>query len=237
VLLVDDSRDLLDFMERLMTDTGWNLLTADSATEARRLMSEHRPNVAILDYMLPDGNGVELGIELAQVLPNMIVIIMTGTVLPPEEDPLCTENDFPLLRKPFLLSDVMAQIQTALTAGPVHRRLDTLGSATRAILEASIPAKQQELVIKSPDHFVVTIKQEDQSGVKGFLLNIINERLDTIGQYKLVILKAQSFDSRHNDYRENRTFLHFSGAVPVLIEPSCTGQSIWLIMKPISEKH
>ena len=35
VLLVDDNRDLLHFLERLMADAGWTLLTAESATEAK----------------------------------------------------------------------------------------------------------------------------------------------------------------------------------------------------------
>ncbi len=60
VLLVDDNRDLLHFLERLMADAGWRLLTAESATEAKRLVLENKPDAALLDYMLPDGNGVEL---------------------------------------------------------------------------------------------------------------------------------------------------------------------------------
>ena len=39
VLLVDDNRDLLHFLERLMADAGWTLLTAESATEAKRSSS------------------------------------------------------------------------------------------------------------------------------------------------------------------------------------------------------
>jgi ATP-dependent Clp protease ATP-binding subunit ClpA len=119
VLLVDDNRDLLHFLERLMADAGWRLLTAESAAAAKRLMAEHAPDAALLDYMLPDGNGVELGAEFAQVRPGMLVIIMTGTILPPEEELQCEENGFPVLRKPFLASDVMAQIRTRLsTAAP-----------------------------------------------------------------------------------------------------------------------
>src|ERR1035437_3857949 len=38
VLLVDDNRDLLHFLERLMADAGWTLLTAENATDAKRLM-------------------------------------------------------------------------------------------------------------------------------------------------------------------------------------------------------
>ena len=118
VLLVDDNRDLLHFLERLMANDGWTLLAAESATEAKRLMQEHKPNAALLDYMLPDGNGVELGVEFLQTLPQMLVIVMTGTILPPEEEALCEEHDFPVLRKPFLASDVMNQIRSRLaTAG------------------------------------------------------------------------------------------------------------------------
>jgi ATP-dependent Clp protease ATP-binding subunit ClpA len=114
VLLVDDNRDLLHFLERLMADAGWRLLTAESATEAQRLVRENKPNAALLDYMLPDGNGVELGVEFLRGQPNMLVIVMTGTILPPEEEALCEEHNFPVLRKPFLASDVMNQIRSRL---------------------------------------------------------------------------------------------------------------------------
>jgi ATP-dependent Clp protease ATP-binding subunit ClpA len=115
VLLVDDNRDLLHFLERLMADAGWRLLTAESAIEAQRLVRENKPNAALLDYMLPDGNGVELGVEFLQTLPQMLVIVMTGTILPAEEEALCEEHNFPVLRKPFLASDVMNQIKSRLT--------------------------------------------------------------------------------------------------------------------------
>ena len=121
VLLVDDNRDLLHFLERLMANDGWTLLTAESATEAKRLVQTHKPNAALLDYMLPDGNGVELGVEFLQSVPQMLVIVMTGTILPPEEEALCEEHNFPVLRKPFLASDVMNQIRSRLApAGAVR---------------------------------------------------------------------------------------------------------------------
>jgi CheY-like chemotaxis protein/ATP-dependent protease Clp ATPase subunit len=119
VLLVDDNRDLLHFLERLMANDGWTLLTAESATEAKRLVQEHKPNAALLDYMLPDGNGVELGVEFLQAVPQMLVIVMTGTILPPEEEALCEEHNFPVLRKPFLASDVMNQIRSRLSPANV----------------------------------------------------------------------------------------------------------------------
>ncbi len=121
VLIVDDNRDLLHFLERLMADAGWTLITAESATDAKKLMAANKANAALLDYMLPDGNGVELGVEFLQTSPNMLVIVMTGTVLPPEEEALCEEHNFPVLRKPFLASDVMNQIRSRLPATGASR--------------------------------------------------------------------------------------------------------------------
>jgi DNA-binding NtrC family response regulator len=114
VLLVDDNRDLLQFLERLMAESGWELLAAESASEARRVIANRRPNAALLDYMLPDGNGVELAQQLKQNLPDLQVIMMTGSVLAPEEEAICEEHDFPVLRKPFLATDVMNQIRSRL---------------------------------------------------------------------------------------------------------------------------
>ncbi len=115
VLLVDDNQDLLHFLERLMAEAGWKLLTAESAAAARKAIINEKPNAALLDYMLPDGSGVELGVQLRQTAPRMQVIVMTGSMLPPEEEALCEEHDFPVLRKPFLASDVMNQIRSRLT--------------------------------------------------------------------------------------------------------------------------
>jgi ATP-dependent Clp protease ATP-binding subunit ClpA/ActR/RegA family two-component response regulator len=114
VLLVDDNRDLLRFLERLMAQAGWRLLTAESAQEANEVLAKQAPNAALLDYLLPDGNGVELGVLLQRKLPGAQVIMMTGAQLTPEEEAICQEYDFPILRKPFLANDVLNLIRARL---------------------------------------------------------------------------------------------------------------------------
>src|SRR6202167_4212326 len=116
VLLVDDNRDLLQFLERLMAESGWELMAAESAGEARKMVSKRKPNAALLDYMLPDGNGVELAQQLKQMVPNLQIIMMTGSMLAPEEEAICEEHEFPVLRKPFLAADVMNQIRSRLAS-------------------------------------------------------------------------------------------------------------------------
>jgi two-component system OmpR family response regulator len=92
-----------------MGDVGWQISTAETAAAGRRMMRD-RPDAVLLDYLLPDGNGVELGIEFHKSAPQAPVIVMTGVPLPPKDEALCEENGFPVLRKPFLVTDVMRRI-------------------------------------------------------------------------------------------------------------------------------
>jgi len=114
VLIVDDNRDLLRFLERLMAQSGWKLLTAETAEQGRELVAKYRPDVALLDYALPDGNGVELGVSLRELAPGIPVIIMSGAELPGKDQSACEDHDFQILQKPFLANEIMNQIRGRL---------------------------------------------------------------------------------------------------------------------------
>jgi len=114
VLLVDDNRDLLRYLERLMAQAGWRVLTAESAERAQQAITREMPDAALLDYLLPDGSGIELGVDLRRRGSKAAIIIMTGAQLAPEEEAVCEEYDFPLLRKPFLGADIVHLIRAQL---------------------------------------------------------------------------------------------------------------------------
>jgi len=123
VLIVDDNRDLLRFLERLMAQSGWKLLTAETAEAGRELVSRERPSVALLDYVLPDENGVSLGVRLREMSPGLPVIIMSGAELPGKDQITCEDHDFQILQKPFLANEIMNQIRSRLapdSAGAVN---------------------------------------------------------------------------------------------------------------------
>jgi len=91
---------LLRFLERLMGRCRLNLVTAESAAEAKLAFAQHKPDAVLLDYMLPDGNGVEVGVEFLRAVSGMLVIVMTGTILPQEEEALCEEHISPCCASP-----------------------------------------------------------------------------------------------------------------------------------------
>jgi ATP-dependent Clp protease ATP-binding subunit ClpA len=114
VLIVDDNRDLLRFLERLVAQSGWKLLMAETAEAGLELVTREKPSVALLDYMLPDDTGVALGVRLREMAPGIPVIIMSGAELPGKDQITCEEHDFQILQKPFLANEIMNQIRSRL---------------------------------------------------------------------------------------------------------------------------
>lgn len=67
ILLVDDEQVLLDMVVSILSDDGFdNIHTAQSVKEALAAAKLHQPDLAILDVMLPDGNGFELMEQLTR---------------------------------------------------------------------------------------------------------------------------------------------------------------------------
>ena len=60
VLLLDDDANIRHMYESALSGAGYRVLAADKVAIAWNLFLEHKPDLAILDIMLPDGTGVEL---------------------------------------------------------------------------------------------------------------------------------------------------------------------------------
>ena len=61
ILIVDDEQEILNMVVSILADGGYeNTRTARSVKEALKCVEEKKPDFAILDVMLPDGNGFEL---------------------------------------------------------------------------------------------------------------------------------------------------------------------------------
>ena len=75
VLLVEDSLTAGEAVRLMCITSGARLRRADCMTSARRHLRIYRPDVAIVDMGLPDGDGAELISELAQASPRTQTII------------------------------------------------------------------------------------------------------------------------------------------------------------------
>ena len=60
ILLVDDSKTELHFLSELLTKRGYNVRTAESGEEAMRRLAEDKPDLILMDVVMPGQNGFQL---------------------------------------------------------------------------------------------------------------------------------------------------------------------------------
>ncbi len=78
ILLVDDHPSFLSFLENGLIRRGYRPIIATSGAEALRRIEVDRPDVAVIDVMMPEMDGIELLRELRARYPALPVIAMTG---------------------------------------------------------------------------------------------------------------------------------------------------------------
>jgi len=81
VLIVDDHRMFAESLSRLLADEpGISVLgVAGNIRDAMELVATHRPQVLLLDYELPDGDGVSMTRDVKRAYPTTMIVMLTGS--------------------------------------------------------------------------------------------------------------------------------------------------------------
>ncbi len=78
ILIVDDEALILELARLLLTDRGYEVLTAASGEECLARLRSDRPCLVLLDYMLPDSDGMTILQAVRRDFPDTYVIMLTG---------------------------------------------------------------------------------------------------------------------------------------------------------------
>ncbi|MBV9180933.1 MAG: response regulator [Acidobacteria bacterium] len=113
ILLAEDEELLRELETTILTQAGYEVVTASTAEELRTLVSECKDPIDLLltDVMMPGVSGQEL-VHLARMRwPGVRVLYMSGYS---NEEIRISEADAEFLQKPFTPSELMAKIQNTL---------------------------------------------------------------------------------------------------------------------------
>lgn len=83
VLVVDDEVDLADLAEALLGSEGLEVVVANSAIEALRLLAQHDDIDAVFsDIMMPEMTGLQLADAVSEMYPRVKIVLTSGYTLP-----------------------------------------------------------------------------------------------------------------------------------------------------------
>src|SRR6202795_27599 len=104
VLLVDDDAELVELIHKVLEEDGrFEVRTANNGFDAGMMVKEYRPDLIVLDVMLPDINGKEVcqRVRSDSTMDEVRIICISGMVEEDKIEDLKTSGANDFLHKPF----------------------------------------------------------------------------------------------------------------------------------------
>ncbi|MET8012380.1 response regulator transcription factor [Streptomyces sp. NPDC005271] len=136
VLVVDDEAALADLLSMALRYEGWEVRTAGDGAEAIRTTRELRPDVVVLDIMLPDMDGLTVLGRLRRELPDIPVLFLTARDAVEDRIAGLTAGGDDYVTKPFSLEEVVARLRGLLRrSGAAAARSDSVLAVGDLVLD------------------------------------------------------------------------------------------------------
>src|SRR5271157_2634866 len=173
IIIVDDEALTLRTIGRALDAEGFEVFLASNGEDALKTISEERPDLALLDVVLPGINGIEVLRQVKKISPTTVVVMMSAYHLVERAVEAMKLGAYDYLIKPFHISDMVRTIQRATemlafrvrvhdTVQNAKGRYDfgrvvTQSPAMREVLEMARSAAES-------DHTTILIQGESGTG-------------------------------------------------------------------------
>ena len=120
ILIVDDEPSILQSLSGILSDEGFEALTASNGYEALKVIEEESPDLVLLDIWMPGLDGIETLKEIKKYNPHVQVVIITGHGNVETAVKATKMGAFDLIEKPLSIDKIVVTINNALN----FRRLE-----------------------------------------------------------------------------------------------------------------
>jgi two-component system, OmpR family, response regulator len=130
VVVVDDEASLTDLLSMALRYEGWDVRTAADGHTALSLVREFRPDVVVLDIMLPDLDGMRVLSRLRSDGTDVPVLFLTAKDSLDDRVAGLTAGGDDYVTKPFSLEELVARLR-----GLIRRSTSVVSEATTPLLQ------------------------------------------------------------------------------------------------------
>ncbi len=157
VLLVEDEVEIQSFLQRSLTEAGYQVEAAGDARTAERMTIESTHDVLVVDLGLPDEDGLSLILRLRQLGLRAPVLILSARRSVDDRVRGLEQGGDDYLTKPFALAELLARLRNL-----VKRNSSSTAEATRLrVLDLELDllrreaSRSGEILNLTPQEFVL----------------------------------------------------------------------------------
>jgi len=114
VLIVDDEATIIESLEGILSDDGFEVMHAFNGYEALKKIETHSPDIVLLDIWMPGMDGIETLKEIKKIAPHLPVVMITGHGTIESAVDATKSGAYDFLEKPLSIDKVMVTINNAL---------------------------------------------------------------------------------------------------------------------------
>ncbi|MCW2540169.1 MAG: DNA-binding response regulator [Frankiales bacterium] len=126
-LVVEDEPNLADVLIRMLTYEGWVAAQARTGAIAVAVATEFKPDVVVLDVMLPDGSGLDVLRRLREQNPAVCVLFLTAKDSLEDRIAGITAGGDDYVTKPFSFQEVSARLRGLVRRAGLARSIEDNG--------------------------------------------------------------------------------------------------------------
>lgn len=154
ILIVDDEPKIRSFVERALTAAGYATSVAANGADALRIAGEARPDLVILDVVMPGLDGPQVLGQLLAARPEQAVIVLSCVADIAAKVDMLERGAQDYLTKPFSLAELLARVRVQLR-GDSHTAAEAAPQAgpgeQRPLLPPMSPPQSSAEVIRAGD--------------------------------------------------------------------------------------
>lgn len=212
ILVVDDETSILQSLEGILSDEGFEVMTAESGLQALESMEELLPDLVLLDIWMPDLDGIETLEKIKSLYPNLQVIMMSGHGNIETAVKATKVGAYDYIEKPLSLDKMLLSIENALEHFRLEEEICLLKEKQKnkyniVGTSAAIVELKEQIQIVAPTNAWVLISGENGTG-KELVAHTIH-RLSARNRKPMIEVNCAAIPE---DLIESELFGHEKGA-------------------------
>ncbi|OGR12090.1 MAG: Fis family transcriptional regulator [Desulfobacterales bacterium RIFOXYA12_FULL_46_15] len=169
VLIVDDETTIIESLEGILSDDGFEVIHAYNGYEALKKIETASPDIVLLDIWMPGMDGIETLKEIKKIAPNLPVVMITGHGSIESAVDATKSGAYDFLEKPLSLDKVMVTISNALNFRKleeenIYLRKKTIQKNSIAGTSPAIQKLYGEIMSAAPSDASILITGENGTG-------------------------------------------------------------------------